>query len=433
MLRLPTSSISIAVLLLAGVGCSASSSSDQGGGGRGGSSASGGSAAGGSGAFGGSGAGGGLLDAGHGDSGSSCSTDPQVDDDGDGFSEAQGDCNDCDPHSNPGAYDVPGNGVDEDCSGGADDEASECDEGLAIEGDDPLDAARAIGLCRAATDKSWGVLSAKYVAADGTQGAGYPVECGDLAGGNQVPGTLPHPLSRGILPRFGDVVRPRAGHSLLALSSGIAREGKNHFSPDGEHMCTASYTPDGFPKDSPSCKVTTAGDHNALNPMALELELRVPSNAYGFSFDFNFYTFEWPDYICRKYNDFFVALLWSGHASTPVDHNISFDSQGNPVSVNNALVDVCDPSLGQLGLGGRIYPCSRGVAELKGTGFEDHAATSWLQTSAAVKPGETIKLRFAVWDMGDENLDSSVLLDHFVWQVEPGDPDAPPVTKPAPK
>jgi arylsulfatase A-like enzyme len=41
------------------------------------------------------------------------------DHDGDGFSSsfAGGDCNDADPLVNPGAVDVPGNGVDEDCSG----------------------------------------------------------------------------------------------------------------------------------------------------------------------------------------------------------------------------------------------------------------------------------------------------------------------------
>lgn len=41
----------------------------------------------------------------------------QEDNDLDGFSEAQGDCNDGDASINPNAVDVPGNGIDEDCSG----------------------------------------------------------------------------------------------------------------------------------------------------------------------------------------------------------------------------------------------------------------------------------------------------------------------------
>src|SRR5690349_2128131 len=54
--------------------------------------------------------------------------------DEDGVTVEQGDCRDCDPLSKPGAYDVPGNKVDEDCNGTADDEPQACDHGLAVDG-----------------------------------------------------------------------------------------------------------------------------------------------------------------------------------------------------------------------------------------------------------------------------------------------------------
>ncbi|MHC1765897.1 MAG: MopE-related protein [Verrucomicrobiia bacterium] len=45
-------------------------------------------------------------------------TDPSLtDDDGDGFSEAQGDCDDSNPLIHSGAVDIPANGIDEDCDG----------------------------------------------------------------------------------------------------------------------------------------------------------------------------------------------------------------------------------------------------------------------------------------------------------------------------
>ena len=35
-------------------------------------------------------------------------------------------------------------------------------------------------------------------------------------------------------------------------------------------------------------------------------------------------------------------------------------------------------------------------------------------------PGEALTLRLAIWDAGDELLDSTVLIDNFRWDAKPG-------------
>src|SRR5262249_1904022 len=128
------------------------------------------------------------------------------------------------------------------------------------------------------------------------------------------------------------------------------------------------------------------------------------------------FTFEWPGYICSQYNDFFLAILSPIPMGQP-DGNISFDSMGNPVSVNNAFLEVCGcegnpPS--PCFAGGKVFPCALGDTDLIGTGFgfdtnfgEDHGSTGWLQTKAPVPPGSEITIRWAVHDSGDGSLDTT--------------------------
>ncbi len=348
-------------------------------------------------------------------------TNPGVDGDGDGFTPGQGDCNDCTQQMNPGAYDYVANGVDEDCNGTPDDEPLGCDTQTYDVGyGDPEVAARAIGLCRKATATSWGLVSAKYVKADGSPGMAD--------------------LSHGLLPTFGPNVTPREGTNMLALSSGTARRPTDpgFQSPEGmwgplldQGMGTESPTPPGFPIDSPSCSVQTANDTLARDPAALELVIKTPANASELAFDFNFYTYEFPQYVCTAFNDFFVALLTPPPESAQ-QGNVSFDSQGNPVSVNNGFVEACVAQTA----GGKNFPCQLGTTILQGTGFDEpgsmgpHAATSWLNTRAPVPPGQNITLRFAIWDMSDHILDSTVLIDNMTWDVGEG---GVPVTTPVPR
>ena len=355
--------------------------------------------------------------------GTVCAHGPDEDGDADGFTGAQGDCNDCDPNVNPGAVDAlvetdagPGQVFDNNCDGKAE-LPQPCDDNLALESPDAMAGAQAIELCQVAgaNDKKWGVLSAKYVRADGS-----PVNAGKQVG---------------LLDGFGPNVHVQGGKRMLVLSSGYARTPGQPGACDSE-SCTSTTNgnaPPGFPQDVPNC----AGEKTINDDIGLDVTLRAPTNATGYRFLFKFQSFEFPEWVCTSYNDQFIALVNPAPQGS-INGNISFDSASNPVSVNIAFFDACDPSTAstfgevcQFNGGncpGMPNPyCPSGPKELVGTGFDDGfgaggdaGATSWLMTESPVKGGDQFSIRFAIWDTGDQNLDSTVLVDSFEWVANGG-------------
>ncbi|HYB97665.1 MAG TPA: choice-of-anchor L domain-containing protein [Candidatus Limnocylindrales bacterium] len=309
------------------------------------------------------------------------------DPDGDGFDVAAGDCDECSASVNPGAYDFGQNGVDDDCDGTADNAAAACDSGLPLQDVDPMNAARAIELCQQTTgmELKWGVLNAQYVRASG---APYSST-----------------LQNGLIEVFGDNVTPRAGVRMLALSSGNARDAGDP-GACGSHTCTHSTggtPPPGFPQYVPGCPVAA----NINDDVALEVQLRVPTNAAGFRIKLDFYTFDYPEWVCTQYNDQSITLV-TPFPPGSINGNVSFDASGTPVSANMAM-QVC-------------AGCPQGTSALSGTGFDtwsEAAATGWLTSQAPVTPGSTMTVRLAIWDAGDQATDSTVLLDAFEW-IEQG-------------
>lgn len=425
----------VGVIALAGLAACSANSNSGGIGGAGGAGGQAGSAGSGNGTGGGGGAqttgDGGLFETGPSGAGGgtpNCSSGPDDDNDLDGFTPSQGDCNDCDPNVNPAAVEVltamsggggTGGGAaapaDEDCDGKIDDEDEDllpCDDNLAVDAG-PMDGARAIDLCKqAAGVKDWGVLEAHWVMADGS-----PPPAGNVN----------FELGHGILSGFGPNVNVQRGARMLGVSSGSARQPTDpgYQSVNGFSKGYSCTHPQGFPKESPTCGVAVTG--GCYDSTGLELLVRAPSNAHGFSFNFNFFTFEWPGYVCSTFNDFFTALLMPFPAGQ-TDGNITFDNLGNPVSVNNAFVEVCGCAGGPpCTAGGKTFDCSLGTSGLIGTGFgsdlafgQDHGSTSWLVTQAPVDPGSVFTIRFVAYDSGDGVLDSTSLVDNFQWLAEPG-------------
>lgn len=332
-------------------------------------------------------------------SGSDCTNPPEGDGDNDGFTGLDGDCNNCDPNVNPGSIEVsvtePDDSgmvpppADEDCDGTIDNVPPPCDSGIALDDFDPVNGARAIDICSVITpaDKKWGVLNASYVRGNGTPAAASP--------------------HVGILNGFGPNVPVQKGSSMLGLSSGYARL-PSQPNACGSQTCSSygpGSAPPGFPQDPPNCPVSGAINDD----VGLELTMRSPKNATGYSFRFKFYSFEYPEWVCEDYNDQFIALA-QPQPQGSYNGNISFDSLGNPVSVNIGFFDVCPG-------------CPLGTAELSGTGFDvwdDAGATGWLQTQAPVTGGEDVTLRFFIFDTGDGAWDSTAIIDSFEWIANGG-------------
>jgi hypothetical protein len=314
---------------------------------------------------------------------------------------------------NPANFDIPGNNCDDDGDGVVDNPQGACDTGLPAANPTAAQLAMALGLCPNKGD-TWGVTSATY-----TQGYNNT--------------KAPDAQQYGTSGTFGTNVKARQGSALGILSTGVAAA-QDCSSNNGVFKganCTstgAGAAPPGYPKPATVNNKKCPLSNVANDVVNLKLQIKVPANAKGFSFDFNFYSGEWPEFECTTFNDSFVAWLtstaWQGKTG---DFNISFDGNNNPVSVNNSFFDVCSPA----GLACPNMPtpstCKLGANELLGTGFyspgtycglkqdSGGGATGWLTTQAPVAPGETITLQFMIWNTGDEAYDSSVLLDNWQW------------------
>ena len=338
-----------------------------------------------------------------------------IDGDLDGYAR-EDDCDDANAQVNPGALELPGDGLDNDCDGVKDDAPAECDTGLSLASADALDFARSLGICRTTKpdakgkERRWGVISATLETTDG-KGA-------------------PMPRQYGVQPRWGSNVLPRAGGSLVALSTGAARTPDQPdykaFPKGVDATSNVNEPPSGWPKNTKGCPASSR--KTAQDSVVLHLVVRVPTNVDAFQFDFDFYTSEYVEYVCQAYNDTFVAIL-SSKAALPAsaDGNVSFTGDGDPVNVNSGFFGACSPDSWL----GKSFDCPLGTRELVGTGFDAtpssltsparNGATGWLRTTAKVVAGEEIDLRFMIWNTGDHWLQSSVLLDAFRWEPAPVD------------
>lgn len=403
--------------------------------------------------------------------------DPNADNDNDGFSFKDGDCDDSDDQVNPGAVEVEGipcsSGVDcpsgqcldgycrcsaagdcasgkvcskdeqcrfggetcvggtcasslrcltpqpgmsspkinvcrddrdNDCDGAVDELPASCDTPGQLTATDPYHLARAMGLCGGRACDAANPCPAGTSCRDGA--CRWIVSATFNSGAD--------PTSRAIVGSFpqSGPFTPREGKSLAVLSSGLADYAPKKTCPQpGTDFTTEQADPN--PK---------AKDKKAYDYTELTLQLKVPTNARSLELHFAFFTAEYPE---LQYLDTF----WVKLESSSFKGNVVFDQQGKPMSVDNALVSICDPDPKKPQT---KQKCTAPASQLDGTGFStdcsnagpgpteaNGAGTGWVRTVVPVPRGELIKLSFAIYDKKDHLYDTTVLIDQLRWGLVP--------------
>lgn len=309
-----------------------------------------------------------------------------------------GDCDDTQDLVAPGAIEVDGDEVDNDCDGTVDGPPLPCDG--ALDPSDPFSFAKAIGLCHGE------VLAAEFITNGQTSG-GVPTSA------------LSNPQARAIINSFGPNL-PFEGSQMIHLSSGAANTGSHDTGTDFGLSNEVAHPDPRFEPPANGCGEPDEPDVNDYTE--LKLTIQVPINAQSFSYKFQFFSSEYPTFRCDDFDDTFLAIL----DSEAFQGNISFDANGNVVSVNNGFFQVCFDDNSNTPPNDCIVDP---IQPLSGTGYDPFGgvfssgagATLPLTTTSPVVPGEIITLRFIIFDEGDHILDSSVLIDGFVWQAEPAE------------
>jgi hypothetical protein len=313
-----------------------------------------------------------------------------MDRDDDGFTPADGDCNDGEYSVNPNAYDDPENGVDDDCDTVRDNPIVDCDCGsmpTLLEGMDICD----MRFVRSVTET--GAIPAA------AEGRGTRDHYGN-------PGNM---LGRKAGCRYSLLDTGRIEPTIGGVGDPDRQIGTDFYNPSGDifGMWCLGTEPDPDPLGADPAPYV-------CDTQQLVIEFTAPANAVGFMFDFVYLSAEYPEWVDEGYNDTFYAII--DRPDTGERINISFDDYGAEIEVDNAFFE--DPP----------------VTDLSGTGYSDMcnnedltyticgSSTGWLRTSWEIEPNEQFSLTFSIHDEGDGIYDSLVIIDNFQWSLDEVDP-----------
>lgn len=207
-----------------------------------------------------------------------------------------------------------------------------------------------------------------------------------------VRGPAPQQAVKGI-PRLLQSTRllPLEGHRFLALASGpVGVQETTGGQLSGEMWASPS------PKFLGQAKNPRRAGNGVFDLHQVAIKLKAPQSARSFSFDVNYFSAEYPEYVGQQYNDTFFAILEAKSTNDGAPTNISFDPNGKSIEVNNNYFE------------NKFHPIPN-----TGTGFDHDGSTGWLRTSWPIRGGETFTLTFSIHDEGDGVYTSLAALDNF--------------------
>ena len=365
--------------------------------------------------------------------------------DHDGYA-SPADCDDGDPQVNPEAYDFKGDGIDNDCSGKADDPVESCETIPAAAPGSPTDFARAADLCAQTSKTTAGTVFDPLVSAAWGQVKG-------IGPGQRIWTSATKPVQQtNIVSAFGGNA-PRRGRTMAGLANGPwgSLDPRGSAALDDPQFKLNDACAD-IPLAGADCTALTngapAGSLSVQDWAELTLQVKVPSNAHAMAFDFAFFSSEFNQFWSSALNDAFFVLVTS---KVLAGANVAKDDHDHAITVNSGFFQLCPAAPGPAGLSpdkaAGLRQCvgldgdatANITGTLHGTGYDGAAAgtddtvhaqngnlyvygggSGWLTGRFPVAAGETITMRIIVLDTFDGLKDSAVLLDKLTWEPVTG-------------
>ena len=197
-----------------------------------------------------------------------------------------------------------------------------------------------------------------------------------------------------------------AGFGSLAgsVANGVGDSSLSNFPTNGSTF-TILTSGDAASADDPNSegdKTTNLSGGNVrgntdFDVSVFKVDVQVPETANCLSFDFQFYSEEYPEWVGSSFNDAFIAELDNSNWTTSgseisAPNNFAFDADNDVVSVN------------AVGLGG--------FSEENAAGTTYDGATPLLSAAKQVTPGAHT-LYLSIFDQGDFILDSAAFVDNL--------------------